>query len=52
MQRAYKERMYLSVDPGVRITTRQLAKCEENSGLASENTNSLANLVKVFFSSH
>jgi hypothetical protein len=31
--------------PGVWITTRQLAKCEQNSGLASKNTSPLASLV-------
>jgi hypothetical protein len=35
----------------VRITTRQLAKCEQNSGLASNNTNLLASLA-ILFSSH
>jgi hypothetical protein len=33
---------------GVRITTRQLAKCEWNSGLANKNTNLLANLARIF----
>jgi hypothetical protein len=34
---------------GVRITTRQLAKCEWNSGLASKNTNPLATMASCFF---
>jgi hypothetical protein len=33
----------------VRITTRQLAKCEWNSGLASKNTNPLASLARDLF---
>jgi hypothetical protein len=31
------------------ITTCQLAKCEQNSGLVSKNTNALANLPSWFF---
>jgi hypothetical protein len=33
----------------VQITTRQLAKCEKNLGLASKNTNPLTSLVRVYF---
>jgi hypothetical protein len=33
---------------GVRITIRQLAKCEKNSGLASKFTNRLASWQGVF----
>jgi hypothetical protein len=36
------------VEAGVRITTRQLAKCEYNSGLASKNTNPLARMARFF----
>jgi hypothetical protein len=34
--------------PGMWIITRQLTKCEWNSGLASKNTNPLANLASFF----
>jgi hypothetical protein len=34
---------------GVRITTHQLAKCKQNSRLASKNTNPLAILASCFF---
>jgi hypothetical protein len=40
----------MNLQPGVRITTRQLAKCEWNSGLASKNTNLLASLEFFFLS--
>jgi hypothetical protein len=39
----------LRIQSGVRITTRQIAKCEWNSGLASKNTNPLASLERNFF---
>jgi hypothetical protein len=39
----------IPVEPGVRVATRQLAKCELNSGLAKKNANPLASLAKFFF---
>jgi hypothetical protein len=38
----------ISTRAGVRITTRQLAKCEWNSDLASKNINPLASPERVF----
>jgi hypothetical protein len=47
-QKKKKETHTHTHTPEVRITTRQLTKCEWNSGLASKNTNPLASLARVF----
>jgi hypothetical protein len=40
--------LFIDVLAGVWITTRQLTKCELNSGLASQNINPLASVARFF----